>query len=152
FWTLGVFQLADSLEAACGVLAKRTMPVVARPNRWTGFALGICLWTKRRRVFSRKPPPGRVGSPLGLLTANRSGSSNRTSKCWGQSGSIQGGRFQTRVWPTVTDSLPLAVTPLRVTSPLFSFSCQACRFEWGYRFAKWESRVCPWYLVLMIDV
>jgi hypothetical protein len=26
----------------------------------------------------------------------------------------------------VTDSLPVAVTPLRVTSPLFSFCCQAC--------------------------
>src|SRR5229473_611059 len=68
---LGVFQFANRLEAACGVLAKRTMPVVARPNRWTGFALGVCFCTKRRRVFSVKPPPGRVGSPLGLLTANR---------------------------------------------------------------------------------
>jgi len=30
-----------------------------------------------------------------------------------------------------TDSLPLAVMPLRVTSPLFSFCCQACGVEWG---------------------
>src|SRR5450755_721974 len=149
---LGVFQFANRLEAARGVLAKRTMPVVARPNRWTGFALGVCFCTKRRRVFSMNPPPGRVGSPLGLSTANRCGSLNRTSKCWGESGSIQGGRFQTRVWPKVTDSLPVAVSPLRVTSPLFSFCCQACGVEWGYRFAKWESRVCPWYLLLMIVV
>jgi hypothetical protein len=76
-----------------------------------------------------KPPPGRVGSPLGLFTANRCESSNRTSKCRGESGSIQGGRFHTRVWPKVTDSLPLAVTPFRVTSPLFSFCCQACGVE-----------------------
>ena len=46
-----------------------------------------------------KPPPGRVGSPLGLLTANRWASSNRTSKCRGESGSIHGGRFQTSVCP-----------------------------------------------------
>jgi hypothetical protein len=45
-----------------------------------------------------KPPPGRVARPLGLLTANRWGSSNRTSKYCGESGSTQGGRFQTRVW------------------------------------------------------
>ena len=69
------------LVAACGVLAKRTMPVVARPNRWIGFALEVCFCTKLRRVFSMKPPPGRVGSPLGLLTANRWRSSNKTSKC-----------------------------------------------------------------------
>src|ERR1017187_2586455 len=49
------------------------MPVVARPNRGTGFALGVCFCTRRRREFSMKPPPGRVGSPLGLLTANRWG-------------------------------------------------------------------------------
>ena len=78
-----------------------------------------------------KPPPGRVGSPLGLLTANRSESSNRTSKCCGESGSIHGGRFQTRVWPKATDSVPVAVAPLRVTSPLFSLCCQACEVEWG---------------------
>ena len=43
---------------------------------------------------------------------------------------IEGGRFQTRVWPAVTDSLPEAVTPLRATSPLFSLCCQACGVEW----------------------
>ena len=52
-----------------------------------------------------KPPPGRVGNPLGLLTANRRVSSNRTSKCRGASGSIQGGRFQTRVWVKVCNVL-----------------------------------------------
>jgi hypothetical protein len=74
-------SLPSSLEAACGVLANKTMPEVARPNRWTGFALGVCFCTKRRRVFSMKPPPGRVGSPPGLLTANRWESFNSTSKC-----------------------------------------------------------------------
>ena len=48
FW---VFQFANRLEAACGVKAKRTMPVVARPNLWTGFALGVCFCTKRSRCF-----------------------------------------------------------------------------------------------------
>src|SRR3981081_2834704 len=33
--------------------------------------------------------------------------------------------------PRVTDSRPLAVTPLGVTSPLFMFCCQACGVEWG---------------------
>src|SRR2546422_3093971 len=39
------------------------------------------LAVNKPSVFSMKPPPGRVGSPLGLLTANRWGSSKRTSKC-----------------------------------------------------------------------
>ena len=69
--TAQMVQSANRLAAASGVLAKRTMPVVARPNRWTGFALGVFFCTKRRRVFSMKPPPGSVGSPLGLLTANK---------------------------------------------------------------------------------
>ena len=31
----------------------------------------------------------------------------------------------------VGEGKPVAVTPLRVTSPLFSFCCQACGVEWG---------------------
>src|ERR1039457_7601877 len=79
FQKLGVQEIS-SIAGEAGLLAKRTMPVVARPNRWTGFALGVCFCTKRRRVFSMKPPPGRGGSPLGLLTANRWRSEEHTSE------------------------------------------------------------------------
>ena len=47
-------------------MAKRTMPVVARPNRWTGFASGVCFCTRRRRVF-HEAAAGEGGEPAGFV-------------------------------------------------------------------------------------
>ena len=68
-----MFQFANRLEAACGVLAKRTIPVVARPNRWTGFALGVCFCTQRRRVFFHEAAAGEGGQPAGFVDGQQMG-------------------------------------------------------------------------------
>ena len=99
--------------------------VVARPNQWTGFALGVRFCTSAQKGVFHKAAAGEGGGARwvcrrptdgGLQTGLRSAEGSLV-----RSGI---GRFQTRVWPKATDSLPAAVSPLRVTSPLFSFCCQ----------------------------
>jgi len=91
---------------------------------------GLLLHQAQEGVF-HEAAAGEGGQPAGFVDGQQMGVFKQDFEVLRETGSIQGGRFQTRVWPKVTDLLPVAVTPLRVTSPLFSFCCQACGVEWG---------------------
>ncbi len=105
------------------------------PTSRTGFALGVCA--RRRKVFSMKPPPGRVGRPLDGEQPTGGVFKQDFEVLWGV-WFDQGGRFQTRVWPKVTDSLPVeALTPFKVTSPLLgTFTEASSRVRVGVRLAS----------------
>jgi len=107
-----VFQFANRLEAACGVLAKRTMPVGLGPTGGTGFALGVCFAQAQEGVFheSRRREGGQ---PAGFVDGQQMGVFKQDFEVLRGVWFDPGGRFQTRVWPKVTDSLPVTVTPLR---------------------------------------
>jgi len=57
FFNLGCVQFG-TLRGRLRCSAKRTMPVVARHNRWDRFALGVCFAPEQEGVFM-KPTKGK---------------------------------------------------------------------------------------------
>jgi hypothetical protein len=74
---------------------------------------------------------GEGGQPAGFVDGQQMGVFKQDFEVLRGVGFDPGWTVPDKGWPRVTDSLPVAVTPLRVTSPLFSFCCQACGVEWG---------------------
>ena len=104
------------------------------PTGGQGLRWGFAFAPGAGRGVFHEAAAGEGGEPAGFVDGQQMGVFKQDFEVPRESGSFQGGRDSRRekgVWPEVTDSLPVAMSPLRVTSPLFSFCCQACGVEWG---------------------
>jgi hypothetical protein len=122
---LGVFHFASRFEAACRVLEEDDAAGASAQPVDRACVGELLLHQAQEGVF-HEAAAGECGQPAGFVDGQQ-------MKVIEQDFEVLRGLWfaPTRVWPEVTDSLPLAVTPFRVTSALFRFCCQTSGVECG---------------------